>query len=197
MTASTRSICDRLAGSRGSRVIAVRHYTLLRLTLRHTAIRTFFRCRAFLAIAPLLILPASSWAADPDGNDLYKQHCAACHDASGATRAPAPAALKLMSPENIVKTLESGVMKDQGASLNAIEKQKVAEFLTGKVVGAARVAATGDGGTAGADKTSRRHSARKASGTPNSRVPGQRRCPGLRPNGVRRATPTSSRLPRD
>jgi polyvinyl alcohol dehydrogenase (cytochrome) len=90
------------------------------------------------------MLPASAWAADPDGGDLYKQHCAACHDASGATRAPAPAALKLMSPENIVKTLESGVMKDQGASLSAIEKQKVAEFLTGKAIGAARaVAAAG------------------------------------------------------
>jgi polyvinyl alcohol dehydrogenase (cytochrome) len=113
----------------------VRHYTLLRYAS--------FRCHIFLALAPLLVLPAKSWATDPDGGDLYKQHCGSCHDASGATRAPAPAALKLMSPENIVKTLESGVMKDQGASLTAIEKQKVAEFLTGKVIGAARAAAVG------------------------------------------------------
>jgi polyvinyl alcohol dehydrogenase (cytochrome) len=102
-----------------------------------------FRYHTFLAFTWLLVLPVRSWAADADGGDLYKRHCGACHDASGGTRAPAPAALKLMSPENIVKTLESGVMKDQGASLSAIEKQKIAEFLTGKAIGAERVVTAG------------------------------------------------------
>ena len=89
------------------------------------------RLLALLAAATL------AYAADPDGTALYKQHCAACHDASGQSRAPAPAALRQMSADNIVQALESGAMKEQGASLSAAEKRTLAEFLTGKVVGAA------------------------------------------------------------
>jgi polyvinyl alcohol dehydrogenase (cytochrome) len=76
------------------------------------------------------------YAADPDGSALYQQHCAACHEVSGQTRAPGPAALRQMSPENIVRSLESGVMKEQGASLTNAERRTVAEFLTGKLIGA-------------------------------------------------------------
>lgn len=72
-------------------------------------------------------------AAPPDGATLYKQRCALCHDRSAETRAPAPAALRQMSPENVVKALESGVMKDQGALLTAAERSEVASFLTGKL----------------------------------------------------------------
>jgi len=79
----------------------------------------------------------SCLAADPDGAAIYKQRCAACHEVSGETRAPRPAALRLMSPENLVRSLESGLMKEQGAALSASEKRTVAEFLTGKTIGAA------------------------------------------------------------
>jgi polyvinyl alcohol dehydrogenase (cytochrome) len=41
-----------------------------------------------------------------------------------------------MAPENIVSTLESGVMKEQGAALTAGQRREVAEFLTGKTIGA-------------------------------------------------------------
>src|ERR1700733_8710626 len=71
--------------------------------------------------------------AAPDGAALYKQRCAMCHDRSAETRAPAPTALRQMSPENIVRSLESGIMKDQGALLSDVEKIGVAEFLTGKI----------------------------------------------------------------
>jgi polyvinyl alcohol dehydrogenase (cytochrome) len=84
---------------------------------------------------PLLAL-SLGYAADPDGPALYKQHCAACHELSGQTRAPNPAALHQMSPENIVRAVESGVMKEQGASLSTAERRTVAEFLTGKTAGA-------------------------------------------------------------
>jgi polyvinyl alcohol dehydrogenase (cytochrome) len=77
-------------------------------------------------------LSLACFAAAPDGAALYKQRCAMCHDRSGETRAPAPAALRQMSPGNIVRSLESGIMKDQGAGLSAAEKLGVAEFLTGK-----------------------------------------------------------------
>ena len=94
-------------------------------------------CRTTLII---LAMSSAAFAADPEGLAVYKQHCAACHDASGETRAPAPAALKLMSPENIVRALESGMMKEQGAAMSAAERRAVAEFLTGKAIGSMSVA---------------------------------------------------------
>ncbi len=81
-----------------------------------------------LRFLPLLLLPAA-FAAEPDGATLYATRCAACHDHSAETRAPAPSALKLMTPENIVLALESGTMKEQGAKLSAAEKRTVAGFL--------------------------------------------------------------------
>ena len=99
---------------------------------------TCFRILVTLAvvIAPL------AFAAGPDGAALYKLRCAACHDISAETRAPAPAALKLMSPENIVHALDSGVMKEQGASLTPDQRRTVAEYLTGKIVGSTMTKST-------------------------------------------------------
>src|SRR5579871_6395400 len=90
---------------------------------------------SFVLAAGLLTFARFASCADLDGAALYQQHCAACHEASSATRAPAVSALRAMSPENILQALVSGLMKDQGAALNATEKQTVAEFLTGKVIG--------------------------------------------------------------
>ena len=73
-------------------------------------------------------------AADTDGAALYKDRCAICHEASAETRAPALAALRQMSAENVVRSLESGLMKEQGATLSAAQKRTVAEFLTAKTV---------------------------------------------------------------
>ena len=52
-----------------------------------------------------------------------------CHDRSAETRAPAASALRQMASANIVRALESGLMKDQGALLTAEERSSVAEFL--------------------------------------------------------------------
>ena len=95
----------------------------------------------FEAMSPrfsALFLALPCFAAPPDGAALYKQRCAMCHDRSAETRAPAPTALRQMSPENIVRSLESGIMKDQGALLSAAERIGVAEFLTGKINSAAQ-----------------------------------------------------------
>ena len=85
----------------------------------------------FLGLATLIPLAAQ------DGAAIYKDHCAMCHDRSAETRAPAPTALRQMSPENVVSALVSGLMKEQGASLSAAQKATVAEFLTGKKMGQA------------------------------------------------------------
>ena len=84
-----------------------------------------------------------TFAAEPDGAALYKQRCSICHEVSGETRAPGPAALRLMSPGNIVRALESGAMKEQGAALTPGQRRLVAEFLTGKSVGEKAAAVTG------------------------------------------------------
>ena len=85
-----------------------------------------------LAMKPFLWVSIAvvAMGADPDGAAIYHQRCASCHDASTATRAPSPAALRIMSIENVVRALESGLMKEQGAGLNAAEKRAVAGFLT-------------------------------------------------------------------
>jgi polyvinyl alcohol dehydrogenase (cytochrome) len=76
-------------------------------------------------------------AQEPDGPTLYKVFCAKCHDVSGPNRAPSPAAMRMMSPENVVRALESGRMKEQGEVLTPAQKRTIAEFLTGKRVGEA------------------------------------------------------------
>jgi mono/diheme cytochrome c family protein len=76
-----------------------------------------------------LIACAVGFGAGPDGAAIYRDSCAACHDSPAQSRAPAAASFQMTSPENIVRALESGLMKEQGASLTADEKQAVAAFL--------------------------------------------------------------------
>ena len=90
-----------------------------------------------------IFFAAAAFAADPDGAALYRTRCAMCHEASGATRAPAPSAMRQMTPENIVKALESGIMKDQGSAMAAEERKAVAEYLTGKLIGQSQVSKVG------------------------------------------------------
>jgi polyvinyl alcohol dehydrogenase (cytochrome) len=95
--------------------------------------RIRFVLRTLAAMGALTPLFAQA----PDGVALYKERCALCHDRSSETRAPAPAALREMSPENIVRSLEAGLMQEQGRTLTASQKRAVAELLTGKVIGQA------------------------------------------------------------
>ena len=91
----------------------------------------------FLTCCVIVLLNALrlASAAEPDGAALYRERCAICHEISGETRAPSTAALHLMSPENIVRSLESGAMKQQGASLTPDQRRLLAEYLTGKTLG--------------------------------------------------------------
>src|SRR5258708_22089974 len=83
----------------------------------------------------LLCTLHAAFAQEPDGPALYKQQCALCHENPGQTRAPLPAAMKLMSPENVLRALEVGRMKDQGALITPAQRRMLAEFLTGKPLG--------------------------------------------------------------
>src|SRR5262249_61596536 len=66
---------------------------------------------------------------------IYKAQCAVCHDNPAQSRAQPQAALKLMSPENILRSLESGRMKDQGSLLSPAQRRIISEYLAGKPLG--------------------------------------------------------------
>jgi polyvinyl alcohol dehydrogenase (cytochrome) len=64
---------------------------------------------------------------DP-GKELYKTHCAMCHD-SGSAEAPKKVSIRLLGPESIMQALTTGVMKEQASALTMIEKRLVSEYL--------------------------------------------------------------------
>ena len=91
------------------------------------------------AVAPALFLlsagPSIVQAAQkPDGAQLFREHCAACHAAGGA-RAPDPTVLANKTPQAILASLRSGTMVIQGYMLTDEERRAIAEFLTGKPLG--------------------------------------------------------------
>src|SRR6476661_816464 len=80
----------------------------------------------------LLIVSAFAFAAaDPYAAALFQKHCATCHQAGGevAARIPQIAVLKTRSQNSILRTLETGAMKQQASVLSAGERQLVANWL--------------------------------------------------------------------
>lgn len=74
----------------------------------------------------LLIFSCAAFA--QHGPALYKQHCAACHDAPQG-RTPSVDALRRMSATAILKVLDVGVMREQAQGLSASERAEIAEYL--------------------------------------------------------------------
>ncbi len=92
--------------------------------------------RVALSVALLSIaLPAAAQA--PDGEAIYRQHCAGCHNGS-MPRMPNREALKTLTPEHVETALSSFSMRRQGASLTLAEKRAVAEYVTGRTAGSYR-----------------------------------------------------------
>ena len=85
--------------------------------------------------------PAADWTGrDPKaeqslGAGVYRDTCAACHNA-GVGRAPQRFILQDMTPEAIHTALTRGAMRQQAAALSAEQKSAVAEYLTGRKLGA-------------------------------------------------------------
>ena len=65
----------------------------------------------------------------PDGGKVFTQYCAACHRDGSNTGAPSPDNLRRMTRADILRALQSGVMKPQGARLHPAEQLAVAEYL--------------------------------------------------------------------
>src|SRR5438132_822756 len=86
-----------------------------------------------IGIGALIVVASvsSSFAQTPDGSRLYRDNCAACHDA-GADRAPSRDALGMMAPEAVLSAMDNGVMVTMASRIGAAERRAVAEFVTGK-----------------------------------------------------------------
>lgn len=92
----------------------------------------------FIAVAAILFaLTACSKTEGLTDSDrlraqaLYDANCAICHDIDGSG-APNRAALEKRTPAAILGALETGIMRQQGQSLKAEERQLVAVYLGAK-----------------------------------------------------------------
>jgi polyvinyl alcohol dehydrogenase (cytochrome) len=65
----------------------------------------------------------------PDGAQVFRTRCAACHAAGSQTRAPLLESLRDMSEKSILTALQSGEMKLQGSKLSRAERVAVANYL--------------------------------------------------------------------
>lgn len=89
-----------------------------------------------------MLLPVSVHGAAPDGETVYRESCAACHE-SGENRAPSLEALMHLSPKAILATLRDGTMAYVGKTLPPESAEAVASYLgrgTGPLVGRSRPA---------------------------------------------------------
>jgi polyvinyl alcohol dehydrogenase (cytochrome) len=98
------------------------------------------RMVATLALAGWLGCAAMNTNAAPVNRlpaDLYKIHCASCHE-GGVPRAPHAVKFQMLGPVAILNALETGVMRTQGAALTVDERRSLAEFLGGASLPASR-----------------------------------------------------------
>ena len=98
-------------------------------------------CFWCLACSLASVRNAAQKTASP--SDLYKKNCATCHNNPGNSRIPRLSTLRLMSPEAILHSLESGAMKPQAESLTIRQKRAVAKFVSGRPLQAEQNTAMG------------------------------------------------------
>ncbi len=77
----------------------------------------------------LLLLLVVKEHAKPDGAKVFNQYCAPCHRQGSNTGAASPDHLRMMTRQDILRTLQSGVMKPQGSRLNPAQQLAVADYL--------------------------------------------------------------------
>src|ERR1700681_1585852 len=79
-----------------------------------------------------LVSLSTAFAAAPDGEALYKQRCAMCHDGKVQARTPARDEISGRTPHLVYKAMFEGAMMAQSAGLSAEEGRAIARYLTGK-----------------------------------------------------------------
>src|SRR5262245_12446462 len=69
------------------------------------------------------------------GFGIFQQRCVGCHGNAAFEKAAAPAALREMTPERILESLSTGVMKSVGDTLTADQRRLVSESVAGRLMG--------------------------------------------------------------
>ena len=88
--------------------------------------------RFALPVAVLLWAAGGAAAAEPTGEQLYKQHCARCHGPAGEGTKKAPRPLVGdRSPVQLGKLIDETMPEDDPEKLDAAESARVAEFVHG------------------------------------------------------------------
>ncbi len=76
------------------------------------------------------LIASSSFSQTNEGEVLYQQNCASCHD-DPVDRAPSRLALSGYNPNAIFHALTAGIMQTQAASLSEDQQIAIAEYITG------------------------------------------------------------------
>ena len=84
---------------------------------------------------PVAAKAAEARAASMPGGEVYATYCALCHEAGGPPYLN-HYVLRAASPGYILSMLSAGTMHEQGAQLTRKQKIEVAEYITGKKIGA-------------------------------------------------------------
>ena len=82
----------------------------------------------------ILLLASLGMALGQEGAVVYGRHCSTCHEAKVAARVPGRKELEKLPAERIVRSLTTGMMRQQGEELSRQQRFAVAEYLTGRKV---------------------------------------------------------------
>lgn len=86
----------------------------------------------FFALAIFAVAAAAdSGKKVASGAELFQAHCLTCHGGT-VSKAPQLSLLQIMSASSVLRAMESGVMQEQASMLSVVQKQEVAEFVTGQ-----------------------------------------------------------------
>lgn len=83
------------------------------------------------------LFPFALAAQAPDAEELFAQHCAACHFNPVEDDVPTRAGMGTLTPNAIVESLTEGTMRLQGQALTQAQRVAIAELVTGRPVVAA------------------------------------------------------------
>jgi polyvinyl alcohol dehydrogenase (cytochrome) len=95
--------------------------------------QSWFSAGAGVVLALMSAAPAFAQASvnPPDPAAFYQQSCAQCHDGQ-LDRAPNRDVLRGMTPERVLRALESGPMISMAMGRSTADRRAIAEYLTGK-----------------------------------------------------------------
>jgi polyvinyl alcohol dehydrogenase (cytochrome) len=86
-----------------------------------------------LIIFFISLLAFPSHASELNGQTIFQQSCASCHTGKNS-QIPSLSLLQQLSPGSISDALNTGTMRQIGASLSVPERKAVVEFVTGKTL---------------------------------------------------------------